>query len=80
MFLYKPAVTPRRQPRGLLEPIFMSPRTKRGVPGTCVPWDDTMGGCHPEGSPPGDAVPNEVRGDAVPNEVRDARLTLGRAR
>jgi hypothetical protein len=32
MFLYKPAVTPRRQPRGLPEPIFMSPRAKRGVP------------------------------------------------
>jgi hypothetical protein len=49
--------------------------------------------CRPEasaeGSPPGDAVPDEVRGDAVPdevrvdavpNEVRDASLSLGRTR
>ena len=30
-----------------------------------------------EGSPLGDAVPNEVRGNAVPSEARDARLALG---
>jgi hypothetical protein len=47
MFLYKPAVTPRRQPRGLPVPVFMSPRAKRGAPGTCVPWDDTMGNVAP---------------------------------
>jgi hypothetical protein len=72
MFLYKPAVTPRRQPRGLPEPIFMSPRAKRGGPPAlaCLRmtrWEAAT----PRVLPPG---------DAVPSEARDARLTLGRTR
>jgi hypothetical protein len=61
-----------------------------GSLGTCVPCDETVGGCCPEAtflSPRAqargllrDAFPNEVRGDAVPSEARDARLALGRTK